>query len=60
LKAGRGPPRQIEKPASRKAMPYVAVSSCLTALRRKPPYSCLALDLLILTGVRSQGVRLAK
>lgn len=41
-------------------MPYVAVPSFLTALRRKPSYSRLALDLLILTGVRSQEVRLAK
>lgn len=60
LKAGRGLPRQVKKPANRKAMPYVAVPPFLTALRRKPSYSRLALDLLILTGVRSQEVRLAK
>jgi integrase len=60
LKAGRGLPRQMKKPSNRKAMPYVAVPSFLTALRRKPSYSRLALDLLILTGVRSQEVRLAK
>ena len=60
LKAGRGLPRQVKKPANRKAMPYVAVPPFLTALRRKPSYSRLALDLLILTGVRSQEVRLAR
>lgn len=60
LKAGRGLPRQVKKSANRKAMPYVAVPSFLTALRRKPSYSRLALDLLILTGVRSQEVRLAR
>lgn len=53
-KAGRGLPRQVKKPANRKATPYVAVLSFLNALRRKPSYSRLALDLLILTGFRSQ------
>lgn len=59
LKAGRGLPRQIKARENRKAMPYVAVPSFLTALRRKPSFGRLALELLILTGVRSQEVRLA-
>ena len=40
-------------------MPYVAVPAFVTALRRRPSYGRLALELLILTGVRSQEVRLA-
>jgi integrase len=60
LKAGRGLPRQVKKQENRKAMPYVAVQSFLTVLRRKPSYGRLALELLILTGVRSQEVRLAE
>lgn len=60
LKAGRGLPRQVKERTNRKAMPYVAVPSFLTALRRKPSFGRLALELLILTGVRSQEVRLAK
>jgi integrase len=40
-------------------MPYVALPGFLTALQRKPSYSRLALELLILTGARSQEVRLA-
>lgn len=59
LKAGRGLPRQVKARENRKAMPYVAVPSFLIALRRKPSYGRLALELLILTGVRSQEVRLA-
>lgn len=59
LKAGRGLPRQVKTRENRKAMPYVAVPAFLTALRRKPSYGRLALELLILTGVRSQEVRLA-
>lgn len=59
LKAGRGLPRQIKKTQNRKAMPYVAIPSFLTALRRKPSFGRFALDLLILTGTRSQEVRLA-
>lgn len=59
LKAGRGLPRQLKERQNRKAMPYVAVPGFLAALRRKPSYGRLALDLLILTGVRSQEVRLA-
>ena len=59
LKAGRGLPRQIKQPANRKAMPYVALPAFMTALRRKPSYGRLALELLILTGTRSQEVRLA-
>jgi integrase len=53
-------PRQVKKQENRKAMPYVAVPSFLTVLRRKPSYGRLALELLILTGVRSQEVRLAE
>lgn len=60
LKAGRGLPRQVKTRENRKAMPYVALPAFLTALRRKPSYGRLALELLILTGVRSQEVRLAK
>lgn len=60
LKAGRGLPRQIKQTQNRKAMPYVAIPSFLIALRRKPSFGRLALDLLILTGTRSQEVRLAQ
>jgi integrase len=60
LKAGRGLPRQVKERENRKAMPYVAVPAFLTALRRKPSFGRLALELLVLTGVRSQEVRLAK
>lgn len=59
LKAGRGLPKQVKKVENRKAMPYVAVPAFLTSLRRKPTYGRLALELLTLTGVRSQEVRLA-
>lgn len=59
LKAGRGLPRQIKKTQNRKAMPYVAIPAFLTALRRRPSFGRFALDLLILTGTRSQEVRLA-
>lgn len=59
LKAGRGLPRQVKTRENRKAMPYVALPSFIEALRGKPSYSRLALELLILTGVRSQEVRLA-
>lgn len=44
---------------NRKSMLYVAVPSFITALRRKSSYGRLASELLILTGVRSQEVRLA-
>lgn len=59
LKAGRGLPRQVKVRENRKAMPYVALPGFITALRRKPSFGRLALDLLILTGARSQEVRLA-
>jgi integrase len=59
LKAGRGLPRQVKSREHRKAMPYIELPAFLTALRRKPFYGRLALELLILTGVRSQEVRLA-
>lgn len=59
LKAGRGLPRQVKERGNRKAMPYVALPAFITALRRKPSYGRLALELLILTGVRSQEIRLA-
>ncbi|MCT2400604.1 tyrosine-type recombinase/integrase [Novosphingobium mangrovi (ex Huang et al. 2023)] len=59
LKAGRGLPRQVKERENRKAMPYVAVPAFITALQRKPSYGRLALELLILCGVRSQEVRLA-
>jgi integrase len=59
LKAGRGLPRQVKGRENRKAMPYVTMHGFLTALRRRPSYGRLALELLILTGVRSQEVRLA-
>ena len=59
LKAGRGLPRQVKMRENRKAMPYVALPGFITALRRKPSFGRLALELLILTGVRSQEVRLA-
>jgi integrase len=59
LKAGRGLPRQVKEQEHRKAMPYVALPGFIVALQRKPSYGRLALELLILTGVRSQEVRLA-
>ncbi|MDP3907317.1 site-specific integrase [Novosphingobium sp.] len=59
LKAGRGLPRQVKARENRKAMPYVALPGFITALRRKPSFGRLALELLILTGTRSQEVRLA-
>jgi len=59
LKAGRGLPRQVKARENRKAMPYVALPGFMIALRRKPSFGRLALELLILTGVRSQEVRLA-
>ncbi|WP_292947817.1 site-specific integrase [Novosphingobium sp.] len=59
LKAGRGLPRQVKERGNRKAMPYVAMQGFMIALRRKPSFGRLALELLILTGVRSQEVRLA-
>ena len=59
LKAGRGLPRQVKEQVHRKAMPYVAIPPFITALQRKHSYGRLALELLILTGVRSQEVRLA-
>jgi integrase len=59
LKAGRGLPRQVKAPENRKAMPYIAVPAFIVALQRKPSYGRMALELLILTGVRSQEVRLA-
>ncbi|CAN1566860.1 XerC Integrase [Sphingomonadaceae bacterium] len=59
LKAGRGLPRQVKSRENRKAMPYVAVPSFLTVLRRRPSFGRLALELLILTAVRSQEVRFA-
>lgn len=59
LKAGRGLPRQIKQRDNRKAMPYVALPSFISSLQSKPSFGRLALELLILTGVRSQEVRLA-
>ena len=59
LKAGRGLPRQVKQRQNRKAMPYVILPTFMTALRRRPSYGRLALELLILTGTRSQEVRLA-
>lgn len=59
LKAGRGLPWQVKERENRKAMPYVAVPSFMVALQRKPSFGRLALELLILCGVRSQEVRLA-
>jgi len=49
----------VKEKGNRKAMPYVALPGFITALRRKPSFGRLALELLILTGVRSQEVRLA-
>ncbi|KTE17020.1 tyrosine-type recombinase/integrase [Sphingopyxis sp. H115] len=59
LKAGRGLPRQVKSRENRKAMPYSAMPHFIAALHRKPAFGRLALELLILTGVRSQEVRLA-
>ena len=59
LKAGRGLPRQVKEQVHRKAMPYVEIPSFIQALQRKHSYGRLALELLILTGVRSQEARLA-
>jgi integrase len=60
LKAGRGLPKQVKQRENRKAMPYVELPSFLVALHRKPTYGRLALELLILTGTRSQEVRFAR
>lgn len=59
LKAGRGLPRQAMERQSRKAMPYIAVPPFIGVLQCRPSYGRLALELLILTGARSQEVRLA-
>lgn len=59
LKAGRGLPRQVKEKGNRKAMPYLAIPGFMIGLRRKPSFGRLALEVLILTGVRSQEVRLA-
>jgi len=59
LKAGRGLPRQVKSRGNRKAMSYSALPTFIAALRQKPSFGRLALELLILTGVRSQEVRLA-
>ncbi|RYD75500.1 MAG: integrase, partial [Verrucomicrobiaceae bacterium] len=59
LKAGRGLPRQTKERQHRKAMPYEAVPGFIGDLRSKPSYGRLALELLILTCVRSQEVRFA-
>jgi integrase len=59
LKAGRGLPRQVKEQVHRKAMPYVEIPYFIQALQRKHSYGRLALELLILTGVRSQEARLA-
>lgn len=59
LKAGRGLPRQIKRRENRKALPYEDLPRFLATLRRKPTFGRLALELLILTGTRSQEVRLA-
>ena len=59
LKAGRGLPRQTKERQHRKAMPYEAVPKFIIELRSKPSYGRLALELLILTGARSQEVRMA-
>lgn len=60
LKAGRGLPRQVKQQVHRKAMPYVEIPCFIQALQRKHSYGRLALELLILTGVRSQEARLAQ
>ena len=49
----------MKEQVHRKAMPYEAIPSYIVALQRKHAYGRLALELLILTGVRSQEVRLA-
>lgn len=59
LKAGRGLPRQVKTQTHRKAMPYVAVAGFIKAMRKKPSFGRLGLELLILNGSRSQEVRLA-
>ena len=59
LKAGRGLPRQVKARENRKAMPYIALPNFILALRGRPSFSRLALELLILTGVRSKEVRMA-
>ncbi len=59
LKAGRGLPKQVKEQVHRKAMPYVEIPSFIAALQRKHSYGRLALELLLLTGVRSQEVRMA-
>ncbi|MFT5328941.1 MAG: integrase [Parasphingorhabdus sp.] len=60
LKAGRGLPRQTKERQHRKAMPYETLPGFIVELRSKPSYGRLALELLILTGARSQEVRFAR
>jgi integrase len=59
LKAGNGLPKQVKEREHRKAMPYRAVPAFMEQLRAKPSFGRLALELLILSAVRSQEVRLA-
>ena len=60
LKAGRGLPKQVKEKANRKAMPYTAVPAFVASLRTRPSFGRLALELTILTAVRSQEARLAE
>ncbi len=59
LKAGNGLPKQVKEREHRKAMPYKEVPAFFTTLRAKPSFGRLALQMLILTAVRSQEVRMA-
>lgn len=59
LKAGNGLPKQVKEREHRKAMPYTATPAFMRELRAKPSFGRLALELVILTAVRSQEARLA-
>ena len=59
LKAGNGLPKQVKEREHRKAMPYSAVPEFMQQLRAKSSFGRLALELVVLTAVRSQEARLA-
>lgn len=60
LKAGNGLPKQVKERQHRLAMPYKSIPAFMERLRAKPSFGRLALEMTILTAVRSQEVRLAE
>ena len=59
LKAGIGLPKQVQEREHRLAMPYKMIPGFMEQLRAKPSFGRLALEMVILTAVRSQEARLA-